>query len=251
MSPVLSIFTTSSIARMPTTTRDFGAYLNEVWGVRAAHALYIHDGHWYHQLQRFPGALFDRDGYIKFDTEEAYRSCEFLQIRKQISVPKRISAIPGYVRVTSTERALASEALELERFEAENIEDARRRVVRSIIQRQGQPAFRSRLLKAYDHACCITGFDAIPALEAAHIYPYRGAKTNHPSNGLLFRSDLHSLFDQGLISICGRTLAVLLAPSLARTAYASLAGVRMRLPRKKSDEPSRQALAWHRHEYGL
>lgn len=233
------------------STRDFGAYLNEAWGVRAAHALYIHDGHWYHQLRRFPGALFDGDGYIKFDTEEAYRSCEFLQIRKQISVPKRISAIPGYIRVTASDRVLAAEALVSEEFSADNIEDSRKRIVRSIVQRQGRPAFRSRLLKVYDHACCITGCDAIQALEAAHIYPYRGGKTNHPSNGLLLRGDLHSLFDQGLISICDSTLAVIIAPSLSRTSYASLAGIRMRLPSKRSDQPSQEALGWHRREHGL
>ena len=40
-----------------------GALLSERWGVGAAHALYIYDGHWYHQLERFPGALFDENGY--------------------------------------------------------------------------------------------------------------------------------------------------------------------------------------------
>lgn len=233
------------------SSRDFGAYLNEAWGVRAAHALYIHDGHWYHPLRKFPGALFDRDGYIKFDTEEEYRSCEFLQIRKQVSVPKRISAIPGYVRATASDKALATEALISAEFSAADVVDARKRIVRSIVQRQGRPAFRSRLLNIYGHACCITGCDAVQALEAAHIYPYRGTKTNHPSNGLLLRGDLHSLFDQGLISICDITLTVILAPSLALTSYSSLGGIKIRLPSRKSDEPSRAALSWHRREHGL
>jgi hypothetical protein len=74
-----------------------GVELNKCWNVGAAHALYIHDGHWYHRLQRFPGALFDQNGYILFSTREEYEACPFLQIKKQINVlPPGISAIPEY-----------------------------------------------------------------------------------------------------------------------------------------------------------
>ncbi len=84
--------------------RTDGAYLNDLWGVKAAHALYIHDGHWYHQLRRFPGALFDRNGYILFATEKEYRANPHLSIGKQISIRKPgISAIPGYVRVVQSD----------------------------------------------------------------------------------------------------------------------------------------------------
>lgn len=84
--------------------RQTGAQLNERWGVGAAHALYIHDGHWYHQLKEFPGALFDRNGYILFQTEADFRSCPHISIGKDVSVPKPgISAIPGYVRVVTAE----------------------------------------------------------------------------------------------------------------------------------------------------
>jgi len=38
--------------------RTTGALLNARWGVGAAHGLYIHDCHWYHQLRRFPGAPY-------------------------------------------------------------------------------------------------------------------------------------------------------------------------------------------------
>ena len=86
---------------MTVTQKARGADLNRRWNVGAAHALYIHDGHWYHQLRRFPGALFDRNGYILVPTKEDYLACTHLSIGKQISVaPPGISAIPGYVRVT-------------------------------------------------------------------------------------------------------------------------------------------------------
>ncbi len=35
-------------------------------------ALYHHKGERYHHLKRFPGALFDPDGYIEFETQGEY-----------------------------------------------------------------------------------------------------------------------------------------------------------------------------------
>jgi hypothetical protein len=87
------------------TDRQTGARLNKQWGVGAAHALYIHDGHWYHPLKRFPGALFDENGYVVFQTEADFRNCPYLSIGKDVSVPKPgISAMPGYVRVIQPSR---------------------------------------------------------------------------------------------------------------------------------------------------
>ena len=76
-----------------------GRRLNEEWSVGAKHALYREDGKWYHQLNRFPGALFDAKGYLVFETEEAYRTSGDLQITQDVHVPQGISSIAGYVRV--------------------------------------------------------------------------------------------------------------------------------------------------------
>jgi hypothetical protein len=228
-----------------------GEYLNDLWGVGAVHALYIHDGHWYHKLRKFPGALFDSNGYVVFNTEEEYRQSPHLQIRKQISVPGRIATIPGYVRVAPVAQQMAAAVLSAEPFAPEGIEDVRRRVAQTIIQRQGQPEFRSRLLAAYDHKCCITDTDAVQALEAAHIVPYKGPKTNLCSNGLLLRADLHSLFDQGLIGIDTATMTVVVAPSICNTVYTNLASANLRYPRRAADRPSKSALDWHRREHHL
>ncbi len=76
-----------------------GKYLNKKWKVDAKHSLYHRDGDWYNQLERFPGALFDPEGYILFETEEEYRECSYLQIKKQIHVPNGISTIPGYIPI--------------------------------------------------------------------------------------------------------------------------------------------------------
>ena len=39
-----------------------GQDLNQQWQVGARHALYREDGRWFHQLTKFPGALFEHTG---------------------------------------------------------------------------------------------------------------------------------------------------------------------------------------------
>lgn len=84
-------------------------------------------------------------------------------------------------------------------FTPDEVEDSRRRILREIVMRQGQPAFRSGLLTAYEGQCALTGCTVVEVLEAAHITPYLGPETNHITNGLLLRSDLYTLWDRCLI----------------------------------------------------
>jgi len=76
-----------------------GRRLNREWKVGAKHALYREDGRWYHVPERFPGALFDANGYILFRTEADLVNCRFLSIGEEVNVHDGISSIPGYVRV--------------------------------------------------------------------------------------------------------------------------------------------------------
>ncbi|WP_200883691.1 HNH endonuclease [Archangium violaceum] len=52
---------------------------------------------------------------------------------------------------------------------------------------------------AYGGRCALTDCEEPRVLEAAHIFPYHGPQTNHVTNGLLLRADLHVLFDLGLL----------------------------------------------------
>src|SRR5215469_15318016 len=128
-------------------------------------------------------------------------------------------------------------------FDPNDEADGRKRELASIVRRQGQPKFRKQLLELYEGRCAISGFDAVAALEAAHIIPYNGDKTNHPCNGLLLRSDLHTLFDLGLLTVDSSTMQVTLASPLFGTTYAALAGKTIRLPRQSHHWPSKEALA--------
>lgn len=124
-------------------------------------------------------------------------------------------------------------------------EDARKRQLREIVVRQGQPKFRAELIMAYNGCCAISGCNVLAALEAAHITPYMGAASNNISNGLLLRGDIHTLFDLGLISI-DEEYRVNLSPSLEMSDYNSLAGNKLILPSNLSSHPDKEALKKHR-----
>lgn len=132
------------------------------------------------------------------------------------------------------------------RTEVEHLfgEDLRERALREIALRQGQPAFRASLIAAYGGACCITGYQAEPVLEAAHISPYKGPHTNAVTNGLLLRSDIHTLFDQHLLTVTPE-FVIRVSPSLADTPYQYLDGRVLATPVNQARRPSPAALQAH------
>jgi putative restriction endonuclease len=67
--------------------------------------------------------------------------------------------------------------------------------------RLGQGAFRIVITDNYDRRCAVTGERTLPALDAAHIRPYASEGRHEPSNGLLLRRDIHSLFDLGYVTV--------------------------------------------------
>ena len=67
--------------------------------------------------------------------------------------------------------------------------------------RLGQGAFRVLVTEAYDRRCSITGEKTLPVLQAAHIKPYKDNGPHSVKNGILLKSDYHTLFDKGYITI--------------------------------------------------
>ncbi|WP_405110931.1 HNH endonuclease [Phaeobacter sp. BS52] len=130
-------------------------------------------------------------------------------------------------------------------FDPSDLTDARDKVLREIAQRRGQKKFRQALLKAYDGACAISQTRVEPVLEAAHITPYLGEYTNHITNGLLLRNDLHTLFDLHLIKINPTSSKVEISSTLAATPYWDYHNRRLSLPHKATDRPSYLALEEH------
>lgn len=130
-------------------------------------------------------------------------------------------------------------------FKSTTLEDARERVLTSIVRRQGQSQFRQKLLTAYKGRCAISNCDVEQALEAAHITPYRGAQTNTTSNGLLLRADLHTLFDLKLITIDPETMKILVAPELMKTQCRAFFQRKITLPESEVDRPDKKAIEEH------
>jgi putative restriction endonuclease len=57
------------------------------------------------------------------------------------------------------------------------------------------------VMDEYSRRCAITGEKTLPVLEAAHIKPYSESGPHKISNGVFMRSDLHTLFDGGYMTL--------------------------------------------------
>src|SRR5260370_29233546 len=83
-----------------------GTKLNQAWKVGAKHALFRRSGDWYHRLERFPGALFDLNGYVVFKNRKEFISSRYLQIKEDVHVPGGISSVPTYIKKRNPSKTL-------------------------------------------------------------------------------------------------------------------------------------------------
>ncbi|MBI4728748.1 MAG: HNH endonuclease [Acidobacteria bacterium] len=86
-------------------------------------------------------------------------------------------------------------------------------------------------------------------MEAAHIRPYEEGGEHRIANGLLLRSDLHTLFDKGYVTVTpehrmevSRRLETEFDNGKE---YLALHGRAIGLPREAGDRPAREFLEWH------
>jgi hypothetical protein len=179
---------------------------------------------------------FDRWGGVEGYLEFLRTNCDF----------KRLEG--GQTEdVTELEKVRIEE--EAKGFDPSDIEDARKRILSSIVVRQGRQAFRESVLTAYGRSCAVTGCEVVEVLEAAHIMAYRGPETNCTSNGILLRSDLHTLFDLGIIAIDPQSFHVVVSKELVGTSYEELAGRLIRLPTRIADRPAVEVLRLRMAEF--
>jgi putative restriction endonuclease len=130
------------------------------------------------------------------------------------------------------------------------VENARYGEPMLVRPRLGQGTFRVIVTDAYERRCTITGERTLPVLEAAHIKPYGSGGPHVPENGLLLRSDLHTLLDQGYMTVDADQLKVVISSRIREEFengrdYYQLHGRAIRLPRDTSSLPSREYLAFH------
>ncbi|WP_420386022.1 HNH endonuclease [Roseivirga sp.] len=115
-------------------------------------------------------------------------------------------------------------------------------------ERKGQSLFRFTISEAYKHRCCITGEKIPELLEAAHIQPYINTNSNHVKNGLLLRTDLHKLYDSGLLFI-DESYTVHISQYVRSHYYNQFHQTRIELPNNENDHPSKNALKLRRYEF--
>ena len=116
--------------------------------------------------------------------------------------------------------------------------------------RLGQGAFRVLVTDAYERCCAVTGEKTLPVLEAAHIRPYALLGPHRVSNGILLRSDLHTLFDLGYVTVTPE-LKFEVSSRLktewqnGREYYAHQGQPLRVQPADPASRPSREFLTWH------
>ncbi len=118
--------------------------------------------------------------------------------------------------------------------------------------RLGQGSFRVLVTDAYERRCSITGERVLPVLEAAHVRPYAQGGLHSIDNGLLLRSDLHTLFDRGYLTITP-DLHVVVSKRLKveyenGRLYYALSGSLLRPPGAFHPTISQENIRWHNQE---
>lgn len=122
--------------------------------------------------------------------------------------------------------------------------------------RLGQGTFRVLVTEAYERRCAITGERTLPVLEAAHIKPYSESGPHLVSNGLLLRSDLHILFDEGYLTVTD-DFRVEISGKIkeqyenGREYYQYRGKPLMKLPGQSEERPGEEFLRWHNEKVFL
>lgn len=118
--------------------------------------------------------------------------------------------------------------------------------------RLGQGLFRVMVADSYRRRCAITGEKTLPALEAAHILPYGEGGAHEASNGILFRRDIHSLFDAGYVTVTPE-LRFEVSGRIREEFengrhYYDLHGQALTPPDRPDWRPDPEKLAWHNEQ---
>jgi putative restriction endonuclease len=116
-------------------------------------------------------------------------------------------------------------------------------------RRLGQGAFRVLVTDSYGRQCAVTREHTLPVLQAAHIRPVTQAGEHHITNGLLLRSDVHTLFDRGYVTVTPdfkfRVSSRLNEDWQNGKIYYQLDGQTIHLPRDPDCRPKAEQLEWH------
>lgn len=120
---------------------------------------------------------------------------------------------------------------------------------RLIIPRLGQGGFKAIVQEAYKRRCAVTRHKILPTLQAAHIVPVSNGGQHRVDNGILLRSDVHTLFDRGYIGV-DTDFRLRVSPRIRSEfgngdEFYSMEGQIVTLPTVMESRPSPDYLSWH------
>lgn len=175
--------------------------INKVIKLPIKHSLYRESGTWYHHLKEFPGALFDENGYVVFNTNSEYLNNPALKHKETLHVRKGIISLNEYVFFTQEEKKL------LRIFPKESMEETIREI-RQVNRIKRNLKHTIYIKKIYDNACLICGEklhirENLYYSEVHHIRPL-GFPHNGPDileNIICVCPNHHTLLDLGAIKI--------------------------------------------------
>jgi putative restriction endonuclease len=118
-----------------------------------------------------------------------------------------------------------------------------------IMPRLGQGSFRVLVTDVYQRRCSVTQERTLPALDAVHIKPFGKSGPHSVNNGILFRSDIHKLFDTGYVTISPDhhfevSKRIKEEFENGRDYYA-MHGKLLQLPLDKKLRPGSEFISWH------
>ena len=122
-------------------------------------------------------------------------------------------------------------------------------VPRLVTPRLGQGGFKAVVQEAYVRRCAVTHHKILPTLQAAHILPVAQGGQHRIDNGILLRSDVHTMFDRGYIGI-DEEYRLRVSPRLRSEfgnggEFYTKEGQVITLPSASSNQPSTEFLSWH------
>jgi hypothetical protein len=179
----------------------------------------------------------------------ALRPCDLEGLMRYIVRRDRNAEVMLKTWLTARSLKLADEDADLS--EQSDVLDEREHRHLGIRLRRGRKIFRDELIRRYGARCMISGCTIAALIEAAYIQPESVPKFNNPTNGLLLRSDLHTLFDLYLLAIDPARLTAAFHPDLVAGEYKEYEGAQLRVSSGRG--PNRRALAirWQRFQTGL
>ncbi len=129
-------------------------------------------------------------------------------------------------------------------------------VSQSLLSPMGEGAFRMMVTEAYQRRCAITGEKTLPVLRVAQIKPQARGGRYEVQNGILLRSDLCVLYEDGYLTI-DKYYRMVVSRRLKEDygdgeVYRSYSGKElMILPEHFLDRPARELLEWHNEQVFL